>query len=493
MAPRNHGAASLRTLVRERFGHPDFRPGQLPLVQAVLEGRDALGVLPTGGGKSLCYMLPAMVLPGTTLVVSPLISLMEDQVTRARTLGLSAAHLTSGQARSVRRDTVERAAGGLLDLLFVAPERLEAQSFRARLQTVTPSLVVVDEAHCISMWGNDFRPSYRRLGRLRGILSAPLLALTATATPTVRADIKTSLRLDRPLEVVKSFDRPNLGWAVSRARGHPDKIRVVHERLRRAAGTTIVYASTRASVQAVRASLAELGRPALAYHAGLPSDQRERIQSLFMQRDAPLLVATNAFGMGIDRSDVRLVVHYHLPGDLASFYQEAGRAGRDGRPSWSVGLLGEGDQRIRRGFAERSAPHPSQLAALRDALLTRGGTHSWSDAQILDVAGRLGVGASESLIGGLTRCGVLHRAHDAVLPGAGARARLWRISRAAPNWNPSRALRRSAFAELRAVQRYARARSCRRRVLLGHFGERLPEQSCSGCDRCHRSRISWLG
>lgn len=483
--------AQLRQIVRDRFGHPDFRPGQLPLVRAALRGRDALGVLPTGGGKSLCYMLPAMLLPGPALVVSPLISLMEDQVMRARGLGMSAEHLTSAQPRRLRQRVVERTASGEVDLLFVAPERLESESFRRCLERMSPVLVVVDEAHCISMWGNDFRPSYRTLGRLRGLTRAPFLALTATATPTVRDDIRRSLRLSAPLEIVKSFDRPNLDWSVFKTPGHSEKVGLIERKLRAVGGTTIVYASTRASVQAVRASLAELGRPALAYHAGLPSDQRERIQRLFMEREAPLLVATNAFGMGIDRSDVRLVVHYHLPGDLASFYQEAGRGGRDGRPSWSVGLLGEGDERIRRGFAERSAPSRIQLARVREVLLRAMGGRVWPHGRVAECVGALGLGSTEPLLMGLRRCGVLRRVHG--IEDRASAAGHWRISGAIPNWAPCELSRRSAFVELRAVRRYARSRRCRRRVLLAHFGESLPGRSCTGCDRCERARISRTG
>lgn len=484
-------SADLRAMVRERFGHPDFRPGQLPLVQAVLGGRDALGVLPTGGGKSLCYMLPAMVLPGLTLVVSPLISLMEDQVQRAMDLGMSAAQLTSNQSRIERRGVLERAHARALDLLFVAPERLESQGFRARLEQIAPSLTVVDEAHCISMWGNDFRPSYRALGRLRTVTSTPVLALTATATPDVRKDITTSLGLRCPLEIVKSFDRPNLDWSVARAHGHREKVNAIDHMVRAAPGTAIVYASTRASVQAVRASLAALGRPALAYHAGLPPDQRERTQRMFMERTAPLLVATNAFGMGIDRSDVRVVVHYHLPGDLASFYQEAGRAGRDGSPSWSLALRGEGDEHIRQGFAERSNPGVTSLATARETLLHAVGPTVRSEAVIRQHLAQAGSGPPDAVLLSLARCGVLRRRERAIRsaePGP-----FWGVHPGPPDWRPARIAQQNAKAELRAVSRYARALGCRRRVLLSHFGERLPRGACVGCDRCRCCRIPWMG
>ena len=464
----------LRALVHERFGHADFRPGQLPLVQAALTGRDALGVLPTGGGKSLCYMLPAMLLTEWTLVISPLISLMKDQVERAHALGLRARHWTSVLKAKEQAEVRRTLAAGGLDVAFVAPERLASRPFRQVMNVRPPSLVVVDEAHCISLWGHDFRPAYREIGRIRSVGPTPILALTATATPRVRRDIRRSLGMRRPLEIVRSFDRPNIHWSVIPVRGHRDKVSRMDGLLRRCGGTAIVYASTRASVQAVRSSLAALGRPTLAYHAGLRAEHRERIQTLFMERDAPILVATNAFGMGIDRADVRAVIHYHLPGDLSAFYQEAGRAGRDGRPSFSVGLSAPADERIQRGFIERSAPAPRTLRRLARGLLRDPGPGIVPVERVRATLRGHAPALVESAWTHLTRAGVLTAAPDGgtvCIRGAGS-------------WEAATRSRRAADAALRAVQTYARGRGCRRRRLLGHFGERISARACGGCDRC---------
>lgn len=410
-------------ILQRHFGFPGFRPGQQELVDAVLAGRDALGVLPTGGGKSVCYQVPAMILGGVTLVITPLVSLMADQVRRADEAGIPADALHSGLPPADRRRIERRATAGELRLLFVAPERLVGEAFRQLLTALPVRLLTVDEAHCISLWGHDFRPSYRRLGELRDRVAAPVLALTATATPRVRAEIEAELRLNDPARTVLSFDRPNLGWGVLRL-DRPHRKTGLHRRLVRGVpGARMVYAATRRRVELLREALAAAGLRAQAYHAGLPGEERERVQAWFLEDPAPVVVATNAFGMGIDRPDVRMVVHDQLSGTLEDYYQEAGRAGRDGAPALCLALDRRADRRVHRAFLDRT--HPP---------LTR--PREW-----------LGV-----VTGG---------------PEARRRTR-----------------RRAGKAQIRGVARYAMARGCRRAALLEHFGERVAAGACGACDRC---------
>ena len=311
---------NLRRELKRLFGYPDFRPGQGSLVRATLLARDTLGVLPTGGGKSVCYMLPAALRPGITLVISPLISLMTDQVERARSVGIAADWLSSMQSTGERRDVMKRAVGGELKLLLLAPERLESAGFREALSRLQVALVAIDEAHCISQWGHDFRPAYARLGLLRAKVDAPFMALTATATPKVRQEITTLLRLRRPILVVGGFDRPNLTFRVQPVGDEAERWRAllawIHGSHRSGEGSAVVYAATRRSVELLRDALARLGLPAEAYHGGLPPAERASVQKRFMAGPKSLVVATNAFGMGVDKPDVRLVLHWQLPGTI---------------------------------------------------------------------------------------------------------------------------------------------------------------------------------
>ena len=323
--------ADPRTVLRRTLGFPDFRPGQEPLVRAVLSGRDALGVLPTGGGKSVCYQVPAHVLPGLTVVVTPLVSLMEDQVGRARAAGLRAAHLSATQPAAERVSVRNAVSNARIDILFLAPERLEQRAVRTWLEASGLGLLAIDEAHCISEWGHDFRPAYRRLGRLTSATGAPTVALTASATPEVRDDIVASLRLHRPHIEVRSFDRANLHWSVVRADGERAVLRETAQ-LVRFGGSALVYGPTRRRVAAARDYLAAMGIGAEAYHAGLSGAERSAVQERFLGGRTRVVLATNAFGMGIDKADVRTVVHLCLPASLEAYYQEAGRAGRDGQP-----------------------------------------------------------------------------------------------------------------------------------------------------------------
>lgn len=464
------------------------------MVEAVLSGRDALGVLPTGGGKSVCYQVPALALQGLCVVLTPLVSLMEDQVRRARRAGLRAGYLSAGQPPELRRAVLERARGGALELLFLAPERLEVRGFLEALVPAGVSLLAVDEAHCISEWGNDFRPSYRKIGRIRDRIRAPLLALTATATPFVREDIARSLGLRDPLRIVRSFDRPNLRWGVYPGGSLGDRARQAYELLRGVRGPAIVYAGTRRAVDRVRDELAGLGATTEAYHAGLDAAERTRIQKAFMEDRFRVVVATNAFGMGIDKSDIRLVIHVQLPSTLESYYQEAGRAGRDGAPSWCVAFRARTDEALGRGFIERTHPSPRALADLHRRLLgtaDRTGVVEMTPNELARLLGR-GLTGSEALsrVGALERAGAVRLLEGSLEidpDGTGstrAGSQSLRIGvRRHAELTQARRLRTAARSKLRAVARYATGRGCRRRALLAYFGEGAPPR-CGGCDRC---------
>ncbi|HEU0015553.1 MAG TPA: RecQ family ATP-dependent DNA helicase [Longimicrobium sp.] len=346
-----------REALHRYWGYPDFRPGQDQAVRNVLSGGDSLTIMPTGGGKSLCYQVPAMLLPGATLVVSPLISLMKDQVDALERAGVPATFINSTLGAGEQAARMESAQRGEVKLLYVAPERFEAEGFRRRVAGLNVSLLAVDEAHCVSEWGHDFRPSYLRLGPVRELLGGPpVAALTATATPEVRRDIVRQLGLRDPAVLVTGFDRRNLVWHVLRAKNDSEKDRLLIKLLRGREGSSIVYASTRKSVDALTMLLNGVGITTVGYHAGLGDRDRKRVQDEFMRGQTRVVVATNAFGMGIDKPDVRIVVHYNLPGNLEAYYQEAGRAGRDGAQSDCVLLHAHRDRFIQEFFIDQSYP-----------------------------------------------------------------------------------------------------------------------------------------
>ena len=322
----------MRDLLKKYFGYDDFLPLQEEIVTSVVNGEDSLVLMPTGGGKSLCYQLPALQLDGLTLVVSPLIALMKDQVDALKSNGIPAEFINSSLTFSEVRRVQERAQRGDLKILYVAPERLSLETFQYFLSRLKVSLVAVDEAHCISVWGHDFRPDYRRLGDLRNSLPGiPFLALTATATERVRRDIVDQLRLNQPKQFIASFNRPNLTYSVLAKRS--DSFDTLLELLQKHKGeSTIVYCTSRKDTENLAARLRDEGFDAQPYHAGLDIDVRRQTQESFVHDRFPIIVATIAFGMGIDKPDIRLLVHYDVPKSLEGYYQETGRAGRDGLP-----------------------------------------------------------------------------------------------------------------------------------------------------------------
>jgi len=361
-------------MLQSAFGYDQFHPGQEPAIESVLAGHDTLVVLPTGGGKSLCFQVPALILPGLTVVVSPLISLMKDQVDALEARALPAAFINSSLNSSQVSDRLGRATRGELKLLYLAPERFDYGNIAKRLRQIGVSLLAVDEAHCISQWGHDFRPSYLRVSDVREKLgSPPTIALTATATPEVRADIAHQLRLRDPGVIITGFDRTNLTYHVLPARNDAEKDLQLVETLRKRQGLAIVYASTRKSVDRLSNMLERQGIASAAYHAGLDDQHRRDVQEAFMNERLRVIVATNAFGMGIDKPNVRLVVHHSMPGTLEAYYQEAGRAGRDGNHS-DVFLIHSFPDRftheffIRGAYPERTVIESVYSALARQAL-----------------------------------------------------------------------------------------------------------------------------
>ena len=439
------------------------------------------------------------------MVISPLISLMQDQVDRARRLGLRAASLTSQDPESDQRSTERSIRENCLDLLFCSPERLESAKLRRLLGGARVSMITIDEAHCISEWGHEFRPAFRRIRALRAVAPAPMLAVTATATPAVREDIVQVAGMKDPVRVVTSFDRPNIRWLVARCSPGAERIRAIVRVLRRlppdsAGRAVIVYAPTRRQVVAVRRALASLGIVGDAYHAALPGRERQAVQQRFMSGESNVVVATCAFGMGIDRGDVCAVFHYGFPGSLESYYQEAGRAGRDGAPSMALGFVAKSDWKVPESFLDRSFPPEREvLELLRKirASARRGGVRRSPPPGLApgDLAGA--GGANVPHLKWLGRSGALQLA-----PAFSEWVESWpdgeadgpptvegsaaHVTGAPPDLSALSSARRQSLERLRAMRKYCGRRGCRRASLLRYLGETPARRFCGSCDLCER-------
>lgn len=479
---RRRGRDPLDAEARRRLGFDRLTDDQRAAIETVLEGRDTLAVLPTGSGKSAVYQLAGSLIPGPTVVISPLIALQEDQLAGLRAANAGrAATLNSAMGSRRRRETLDALDRGELEFLLLAPEQLDTDSVLDRLRAIAPSLFVVDEAHCIADWGHDFRPEYLRLGAVAKALGDPvILALTATASPQVRAEIVERLAMDDAAIIVRDPDRPGLDLAVEHPADERSRVARVRELVGETDGAAIVYSATRAGVERVAAVLRDAGEPAAAYHAGQPARERTGTLDAFMAGELRVVVATSAFGMGVDKPDVRLVVHAHAPPSIDAYWQEVGRGGRDGEPARAVLLFRPEDLGLRRFFAVGAAPEVEQVEQVLHAV-GDAGRHGSTRAEVGRVT-TLPAGLVERITASLLGLGVLRAT------GAGRRLVRGPIAMDAGDAAVAvvQAETRRIAAERSRVEQvgaYATTVGCRRAFLLSAFGHTY-EPPCGACDRC---------
>ncbi|MFW5966467.1 MAG: RecQ family ATP-dependent DNA helicase [Persicimonas sp.] len=483
----------LESALAAHFGFERFRDGQREVVEAVLDGEDVLAVMPTGSGKSLCYQLPACIIDGTALVVSPLIALMKDQVDALREFGVAASFINSSISRRERSSRLEALADGDFDIVYVAPERFRSEAFLAAVDRANVGLLAVDEAHCISQWGHDFRPDYLELGDVRERLGdPPIIALTATATTLVQRDILEHLQMEDAQVVVSGFERENLFFEVVETIGQREKIDRIEKLLSHRRGESVlVYCATRRQVGEVTDALRDRGWLAASYHGGMSSRRRSRIQDAFMAGDMPVLVATNAFGMGVDKPDVRAIIHYNIPGSLEAYYQEAGRAGRDGKAAECVVLFNERDGRIHEFFVENTYPKKEVVERVWLLLFKRGqGRHDLGAEQICDhlnrAAGHLRTHswAVETSLELLEEGGHLSVGRDGGQPYVKVEDRA-RLRDLRVDFEKLKQRRKLGERQLEDVKMYARGKGCRQTYLLNYFNSSPSyDDGCGHCDNC---------
>ena len=477
----------LSAALHEHFGFADFRPGQREACEAALTDRDVMVVMPTGSGKSLCYQLPALLRDDLTVVVSPLVALMQDQVEAlaARGLGDRVALVNAQQDRAANDSAIHGAVFGRLKLLYVAPERFAAARFLDEMREADVGLFVVDEAHCVSQWGHDFRPDYFRLAdAARKLDASALIASTATATPTVAADVIRRLALRDPLRVATGFDRPNISFAVARPGGH-EKRSMLAEALRGDdALPAIVYAGTRAGAEEIAGELtAALGEEAVAYHAGLDREHRANVQRRFLADDVRVICATNAFGMGVDKPNVRTVVHASVPSSLEAYYQEAGRAGRDGAPARALLLAENRDKALHVHFIKRDEVDPGLPGWLADRIIAAADGEQRYSLDAVELTRDLrGDGERlRALIGHLTRAGVLAPSPSAPDRIAGRVTGRFDGRAAALCRTSIEEGARARWRQYREVWAYVEETACRRTAILRHFGDGSASGGAPGC------------
>lgn len=480
--------------LRKHFGFEEFREGQREVIATILSGKDAMVVMPTGSGKSLCYQLPAMMMEGATLVVSPLIALMKDQVDALRARGLPATFINSSISEAEQRARIESVRRGEYKLIYVAPERFRSSRFTAALSSINISLFAVDEAHCVSTWGHDFRPDYLRLKNVIASLgNTRTLALTATATPYVRSDIVEQLGLQDPQTFVSGFDRPNLSIAVIHTQRERDKISRIKHLASSHPGSGIIYSSTRKAVEQVGASLQDLGLSVATYHAGMTDNLRIKAQEDFMTGRKQIIVATNAFGMGIDKPDIRFVVHYQMPGSIEAYYQEIGRAGRDGFPATCLLLFNYADKNTHDFFIDGSYPSATLIKDVYDALVATGLKRiELSSNEIARRADEKNEMAINSALYLLERAGHIERhAQNTNRPEGGSkRNRLIVLLDDQPlqrlRINQTDVSRRGELErrKLREMIEFCYADRCFRAYILDYFGDRHHARECGMCGNC---------
>jgi ATP-dependent DNA helicase RecQ len=466
-------------VARDVFGLAGLRPGQAEVIGAAEVGRDVLFVAPTGSGKSVAYWVPALASPGLTLVVSPLIALMTDQVARLRRAGVAAAAIHSQLEAGEQREALAAALSGRLRFLYVAPERLATPSFEERLAELGVARFVVDEAHCISSWGNDFRQEYRRLAAaVTACGRPPVTAVTATATPQVREDISRSLALRRPFTVVTGFVRIGLTLEVQRCHQGAEKLRAVTRALALVPGRALVYCGRIRDCEETAEALRADGVAAAAYHGGLDGPVRSQVQAAFTEGKLRVVVATSAFGMGVDIPDIRQVIHRDFPACLEDYHQAAGRAGRDGLPARCLLLYNPADRGLQELFIAQSYPEREVVREVYRALLRAG---SWDMREPAGLVPNLDRRAVEASVRLLENAGAL-------LPGGGVR----RLSGAPVDFEERRRLKEAALARLDQMMAYATSRECRHARIADYFGEQGVARSCSACDNCLSPRPAEL-
>lgn len=474
----------LRASLRSKFGFEDFRGPQLAMVRAVLDGKDTLFTLPTGGGKSLVYQLPAVLLDGLTLVVSPLIALMKDQVDGLRAKGIAAAEINSSIAPAERSKRLKAAQRGELDLLFVTPERFRSPTFLAVLERLKVSRLAIDEAHCISHWGHDFRPDYHRLGLYRKMLgSPPTIAMTATATAAVAQDIIESLELIEPVVQRGGIERENLFLASTQVFLEEDKVPLLAERISATGGPGIVYSALIRDLERLHEELRRQGIHSLVYHGKLSGSERRRMQERFMASDNEVVLATNAFGMGVDKADIRFVLHAQLPRTLESWTQEIGRAGRDGKPSLCELIYFEEDVAIQQNFIQWANPSREYLVGVYEVL--RGWGERLQAKDLDDLRDELliknrGDNRVSICLKWLEVLGVTKGSFEGHNFALATEFDLDEL----PDFVGSEGKLRADLEGLLAMVRFAAGTECRRLTLHRHFGLPETDEPCGTCDVC---------